>query len=81
MVEGLEGPLRIALSDRRERLVLLVDQVRREAAATALLVGQAIEMNELLLMALTGAEGPSPTYSPEGAIQRHDKVTTFRESV
>ncbi|MGD2175971.1 MAG: flagellar protein FlgN [Candidatus Brocadiaceae bacterium] len=81
LVEEMHGPLAIALSDRRERLVVLVGELREEATTTALLVRQAVELNEQLLALLTGRERPSETYSADGALSRSESAGTFHQSV
>ena len=81
LVEMINGPLSVALSDRRERLLLLVQQVRQEAAATSMLVRQALELDEQILTALAGGEGPDRTYSADGSVGRNNTLSTFHEDV
>ncbi len=81
LVERLDGPMRIALSDRRERLVVLVERLRREANTAAMLVRQAIALNEQVLSAVSGRDQCGRTYSPDGAVKHVDGASTFRETV
>ncbi len=81
LVEVLEGPIAMALSDRRERLLLLVEQLQREATLTALRVRQAMELNEQILCILGGGQQPSRTYSPDGGVRGGHQVGTYQKSV
>jgi hypothetical protein len=81
LVEMVEGPLAIQLSDRRERLVLLVERLREKATLTAMMVAQVLELNQRMLGALSGCSGSGSTYSPEGDVERHAALSTFRRSV
>ena len=79
--EVLDGPDAIALQDRRERLVLVVQELRDVAAVTSLLVRTALDINERLLTAILGPEDEGETYCPEGALVRERQGTTFQHSV
>jgi hypothetical protein len=81
LLDELDDPLRIALSDRRERLVTLVDQLRREAGTVAVLLNQLVELNEHVLSAVTGGERRSRTYSADGALRCGGEASTFRRDV
>ncbi len=81
LVEMVEGPLAIQLSDRRERLVLLVERLQEQATLTAMMVAQVLELNQRMLAALGGCSGSGSTYSPEGEVELHAALSTFRRSV
>jgi len=81
LVELMEGPTAIALSDRRERLLVLVEQLRQEAARTAMRVRRAMELNEQILCILAGGQQPGRTYAPDGEVRRGHQVGTYQKSV
>ncbi len=81
LVEVLDGPESLELSDRRERLVTAVEQVRSASTALCRLVEQAMDFNERLLEALTGALGAGATYSAGGVADNGASPTTFRQTV
>jgi flagellar biosynthesis/type III secretory pathway chaperone len=81
LAEELEDAAAIALNDRRERLLLLAQQVQQQASRTVMLVQQAMELNAVLLAALTGREEGGETYAPDGAVQSGRPASTFHQSV
>lgn len=81
LVETLDGQAAIALSDRRERLTVLVEQLRQEALRTAMRVRQAMELNEQILCILGGGQQPGRTYAPDGEVRRGHQVGTYQQSV
>ncbi len=81
LVDELDEPMSIALSDRRQRLLLLVQKLRRQAATTAMLVRQAMELNEQMFRVLTGSHPDNETYSADGAVERCGRAGTFRKSI
>jgi flagellar biosynthesis/type III secretory pathway chaperone len=81
LIERSDGPEAMALSDRRERLGVVVEQLRAECAATARLARHALEFNSRLLAALVGADGHTTTYSAQGEMPLECQGATFRSSV
>ena len=81
LVEALDGPTAIALNDRRERLLMVVQKLQQECAATAAIVRYALDFNNRLLAALVGAEDEGGTYSPRGAVEATCQGATFRQTV
>jgi hypothetical protein len=81
LAREVEGPAGLALSDRRERLVLLVEKVRAEAETTARLVQFAMEFNSELIGDLTGEAGDGTTYGADGAMGRTGATATFERTV
>lgn len=81
LVESLDGPVAIALNDRRERLLLAVAQLREKSAATMRLVRHALEFNNRLLAALVGADQEAGTYSSDGAVEHRCDGSTFQHRV
>jgi hypothetical protein len=81
LVQEANGPLGIALSDRRERLLTVVEALRRESALLSRLVRHTMELNACLLAALAGVPLAGETYSRDGSVERTDEVTIFPTSV
>lgn len=81
LVESLDGPLSIALSDRRERLVTILQALQSESSVLAQLVRHTVELNSRVLAALGGVEFEVETYSRRGAVRRGNDVAMFPQSV
>lgn len=81
LVEMADGPLAIQLSDRRERLVLLVEQLQERATMTAMLVAQVLDLNERMLRAFSGGSEAGPTYSADGDVEHVAVRNTLRRNV
>jgi hypothetical protein len=81
VVAALDGPAAMALGDRREKLLLAIQELQKESAAMARLIGCALEFNNELLSALFGAEQEGSIYSAQCAVEANPQVTTFRHSV
>jgi flagellar biosynthesis/type III secretory pathway chaperone len=77
----LPGADGIAMRDRRQRLVLTVQQVQETSVATSMVVQQALEVNDRLLTALLGTGGQAETYCPAGTVARSRQGVTFQHSV
>jgi hypothetical protein len=75
------GPVALALSDRRERLQLLLEQVRSEADMTARLVQFALDFNSKLLGAIAGQAPDGHTYEADGSVGRNGTMATFQRTV
>ncbi len=69
LAQTLDGPLAIALSDRRERLLVLARCVQQQADKTAALVRHALEFNQQMIEALSGAAGEGPLYAANGGVR------------
>jgi flagellar biosynthesis/type III secretory pathway chaperone len=69
----------IALSDRRERLVVLVEKVRESGSALGLLVEDALDINQRLLTAVIGEEDWTDTYGENGGIDRRPDGLSFEQ--
>jgi len=81
LVAVLDGPEAIALQDRRERLLLAVQQVKEKSSATAFLVRRTMEINSRLLGALFDQVDGGQTYSPEGGKACGRSEATFEQTV
>jgi hypothetical protein len=81
LVESLEGPLAIALSDRRERLLLLVESVHAASLRTAALVRHALEFNQRMIGVLLGAAGEGSVYAADGEVRPEATKTVVRHCV
>jgi hypothetical protein len=82
LVESLPTPQAIALSDRRERLLTLIENLQRESAAVARLVRFAMDFNKELLTALLGGAAEAEVYSADGSrAASASTLATFRQSV
>ena len=81
LLESSDGPEAIALNDRRERILALIDQLRRESSSTARLVRFALEFNSDLLSALLGSPIGARVYSADGSVSERAEVASFRHSV
>jgi len=77
---AVAGPGALAIGDRRERLRLLTEQVRRRAETVARLVRFTQEVNRQLLAILAGADVEGTTYSPRGAVAPSHRGATFEHS-
>ncbi len=80
IIEACDGPLALALSDRRERLVIAMDELRRVGATAGMLTRHALELNQRLLAVLTGAAEGS-TYSADGRLERQSAHAVVRHTV
>ena len=80
LAQALDGQDAIGLNDRRERLMLVVRQLRDESAATASVVRFAFEFNRKLLAAIVGNDGSTQTYSAAGAVEMNCRGSTIRHS-
>jgi len=81
LVQEADGPLAIALSDRRERLLTVVQALRRESAVLTRLVRHTMDLNTYLLAALAGVPLEGETYSRDGSVERNGEVAIFPRSV
>jgi len=81
LVQEADGPLAIALSDRRERLLMVAQAIRRESAVLTRLVRHTMDLNTCLLAALAGVPLEAETYSRDGSVQRNGEVAIFPRSV
>ena len=78
--EALDGATALAVNDRRERLLLLIEETRRKAGAVGRLVRFTLEVNSQLLALMAGADMDSATYSPRGAVAHSHQGMTFEHS-
>ncbi len=78
---SLDGPLAIALSDRRERLLLLARSVQAQSERTAALVRHALEFNRQMVEALSGAAGEGPLYAADGEVRSQPGRNAVRHCV
>jgi hypothetical protein len=69
LVKALDGPMSIALNDRRERLLMAVQGLLAESAITAQLVRYALDFNNKLMAILTGVEDEGSVYSGAGEVR------------
>jgi flagellar biosynthesis/type III secretory pathway chaperone len=81
VVKALDGPLAIALGDRRERLLVLARCVREQSERTAALVRHALELNQQMLDALTGTAGEGTLYSADGGLRAQSGRNAVRHCV
>ncbi len=81
LAESLEGPLAIALSDRRERLLLLARAVQEQSDKTAALVRHALDFNRQMIEALTGAAGEGTLYAADGEVRPQAARNAVRHCV
>jgi len=81
LAELLEGAPAIALADRRERLLLLLESVRAESQRTALLVRHALAFSERMMAALLGVAGEGRVYSADGTVHDATNKTIVRHCV
>lgn len=81
LIEQLDGPLAIALADRRERLLVLVQNVETESQRTAALVRHALEFSQRMIGALLGVAGEGELYSAHGEVRADANKTIVRHSV
>ena len=79
--EALEGPPGIALRDRRERLLVVVENLREAGQSTARVVRKALEINRKILSAVFGPQLENETYESDGEIKRSREGLTLRQSV
>jgi len=81
LARRLDGPLAIALNDRRERLMAAVEALRRESRAVARLARFALEFHSRLIAALAGMAEPCGTYSAGGQLGNAGEFSTFHQTV
>jgi len=80
LAETCEGPIAIALGDRRERLLFLTQQLREKSEAMARIIRPALEVGNRLLAAMVGEAPQGETYSSCGEIRRARLGGTFHHS-
>jgi len=81
LAQSIDGPDGIALSDRRERLLTLVEELHNESAAAARLARFAFEFDQELLLMLTGTRESNPVYAADCSVAEHGEFATFERSV
>ena len=78
LADSLDGPIAVALQDRRERLFQIAHELKQEAATVAQIVHQTAELTAQFLAVLVGQDPAARTYSPRGDVAGATDGSTFR---
>ncbi len=78
LADSLDGPIAVALQDRRERLFQIAHELKREAATVTQIVQQTAELTAQFLAVLVGQDPAARTYSPRGDVAGGTGGSTFR---